>query len=189
MVLRVSDLGMRLYGFELGKVVALYDQQALRSLNPAQRRAQVLARERLQHHTRRAAALAEQGPDSDPQARAGLEAIADLMDLLYQHARDEHGLAATQPGSRARSPLAAPAQLWAHLLADPPVAAAPDDAPESKVEPDWGGPVVCRQCGLRLERTELAAAMNRPITQGWRHLDSRKTHFPEPLPLAAAGRA
>ena len=175
---------MRMYGFELGKVVALYDQRALRALNPAQRKAQILARERLQHHARRAALLAEHDPDLDPQARAGLEAFADLMDLLCHHVRDEDDPAAALPRPRARTPIGAPAQLWAPRPAEPEPA--PATPTEPKPEPDWSGPVVCRQCGLRLERTELAAAMNRPLTQGWRHLDSRKTHFPDPVPLTVS---
>jgi len=177
-----------MYGFELGKAVALYDQRVLRSLNPAQRRAQDLARERLQNHARRAVLLAEQDPDLDPQARAGLEALADLMDLLLRHVRNEDEPARTLPGPRARSPLRAPARLWAQQDTESSTEPAPAAEAErtSEPEPDWNGPVVCRQCGLRLERTDLAAAMNRPIHQGWRHLDSRKTHFPDPVPLATA---
>lgn len=110
---------MRMYGFELGKTVALYDQRVLRSLNLAQRRAQGLARARLQNHARRAVPLVEQDPDLDPQARAGLEAFADLMDLLCRHVRDEDEPARTLPGPRDEP--ADPPRLAAPGLAQGPL--------------------------------------------------------------------
>lgn len=176
---------MRMYGLELGKVVALYDQRALRSLNAAQRNAQEAARKRLQHHARRTMALAEAAPYLDPQARAALEAVADLMDLMCRHMLDEDEPTSTLPGPRTRRHIGAPAQLWAPQSAEPEPVTASVAPPKRAFEPDWNGPVVCRHCGLRLERTEQAGTLNRPFNQGWRHLDSRKTHFPDPVPVAS----
>lgn len=174
----VSDLSVRLQAFELGDLFWEHDLAALRAMTAAQRRAQAQARERLHRHAQRVQDRAEAAAGVDARQRAAIAGIVDLTGLLFEHARGELDATPQVPGPRARRPLQAPAQLWSTTVAPRP--------PEPEPAPVIDGPVICRRCGLPLEREPLATALGRPAHQGWRHVDSRKTHLPEPVPLGHA---
>lgn len=178
----VSDLAVRLQAFELGDLFRHRDLAALGEMTSAQLRAQVTARERLHRHAQRVLDLAEADRAGDPRERAAAAGVVDLLGLLCEHAQGEQPPSA-RVGPRPRRPLTAPAHLWADTATPATPRAADDPAPEA------GGPMVCGRCGLPLERSDLAAALGRPASQGWRHVDGRKTHFPQPVPERAARRA
>ena len=165
---------MRLQAFELGDLFWEHDLAVLRAMTAVQRRAQLHARERMHRHAQRVQDFVEAEGSADARQRAAIAGIVDLTGLLLEHARAEHEapLAAVS-GPRARRPLQAPADLWS------PTPAPRQPQPVPAVVFD--GPVVCRRCGLALEREPLAAALGRAANQGWRHSDSRKTHLPEPV--------
>lgn len=177
-----SDLAVRLQAFELGDLFRRGDVAALGEMTPAQLRAQVTARERLHRHALRVLDLAEADRTRDARERAAAAGVVDLLGLLCEHARGEHPQAAAPVGPRPRRPLAAPAHLWADTAAPATPRAAHEPAPEVS------GVMVCGRCGLPLERSDLAAALGRPASQGWHHVDGRKTHFPQPVPEPPARR-
>jgi hypothetical protein len=177
----MSDLAVRLQAFELGDLFRYGDLAALREMTPAQLRAQVTARERLHRHAQRVLNLAEAGRPGNARERAAAAGVVDLLGLLCEHARGEQPQPAVT-GPRLRRPLTAPTHLWADTTA-PTTTPAPDDAATV-----GSGSMICASCGLPLERSDLAAALGRPSSQGWRHVDGRKTHFPTPVPKPGARR-
>lgn len=172
-VLDVSDLSVRLQAFELGDLFWEHDPAVLRAMTSAQRRAQAQARERLHRHAQRVQEHVEAAAGADARQRAAIAGIVDLTGLLFEHARGELDAPPQLPGPRARRPLQAPARLWSATTA--PSQSEPQPAPVID------GPAICRRCGLPLEREPLAGMLGRPANQGWRHVDSRKTHLPDPV--------
>jgi hypothetical protein len=101
------------------------------------------------------------------------------MWMLLEHARDDDAAAASGPVSAVRVPIPAPAKIWSCQTPAPvPPASRRPDPEQQPTEPVA---MVCRLCAGRLERTRLAAAMDSPMSQGWVHVDGRKTHLPDPV--------
>ena len=170
----MTNSDVRCQAYELGELFWEHDRLALRSLNEAQRKAQCRARERLHRHARRVQDMLEAGelPAGDPRQWAAAIGMVDLTLQLWEHARDE-GTGHPSDGVRhARLPIPAPSTIW-HESRTPPA--------EPTVPEQHGAVMVCRRCGMVLERTELAVALGRPQSQGWRHVDGRKSHLPEPV--------
>lgn len=174
----VTSINVRLQAFELGELFWEHDRLTLRSLNPTQRRAQIRARERMLRHAQKAQQLLESGaiPAGDSDQRSAVDGVADLMQQLLDHARDEESTLASAGAVSIRVPIPAPAGVWR-----PRPGLGPPAQRKSQPEPAEAVAMVCRLCRLPLERNALAAAMDRPMSQGWRHLDGRKTHLPEPV--------
>jgi hypothetical protein len=166
----VTNPNIRCQAYELGELFWEHDRLALRSLNEAQRKAQCRARERLHRHARRVQEMLEAGELTSGDLRQR-EAVAGMVDLtlqLWDHARDDTS-SPVDSVRHARLPIPAPASIWREPTA---VSAAPEYHEAA---------MVCRRCGMALERIELAAALGRPRSQGWRHVDGRKSHLPEPV--------
>ena len=109
--------------------------------------------------------------------RHAADGIADLMQILWEHARDETS-ATIEPLRAVRVPIPAPAAIWA---VNDVAAAAP--AAAGTTAPAVGTETLCRRCMGSLVRDPLAQALGRPASQGWRHVDGRKTHHPDPVGL------
>lgn len=178
-----SPIRTRLHAIELAEQYWEHDRLTLRALTPAQRTAQLRARERLVHHARRVQLLLDTGqiPAGDRQQRYAADGIADLLQMLLEHARDE-AESGSQPLRTARVPIPAPPEVWTGSAAPPPSPTTGDTADNSSAPTT----ATCRRCAGVLVRDPLAAALRRPIGQGWRHADCRKTHHPDPglCPLA-----
>lgn len=172
-----SPIRTRLHAIELAEQYWEHDLLTLRSLTPAQRASQLRARERLVHHARRVQHLVDTGavPAGDSQQRSAADAIADLMQMLLEHARDD-AEPAPQPPRASRVPIPAPAEIWARPAVPLPSPAS-DEAADDSAAPTSA---TCRRCAGTLVRDPRAAALRRPMTQGWRHVDGRKTHHPDP---------
>lgn len=182
----MTSADVRLRAFELGELFWEHDRLTLRSLNPAQRQAQLKARERLVRHAKRVQDLLESGaiPAGDPAQQAAAKGMVELMQALWEHARDAEAFAASGPVTAARVPIPAPAGIWSGRTAQTQACAPPAPRPAPNMEQEALEPpnaMVCRRCAGKLERTTLAVAMGRPISQGWRHVDGRKTHLPDPV--------
>lgn len=98
----VTSADVRLRAFELGELFWEHDRLTLRSLNPARHR----PRERLVRHAKRVQDLLESGatPAGDPAQQAAAKAVADLMQMLWEHARDEEANSATPAAKGVRVP-------------------------------------------------------------------------------------
>lgn len=170
----VSNSDVRCQAYELGELFWEHDRLALRSLNEAQRKAQCRARERLHRHARRVQDMLDAGelPAGDPRQLAAAAGMVDLTLQLWEHARDEDTICLADAVRHVRLPIPAPTTIWR----ESPMPPAEPPPPEQH-----DAAMVCRLCGMVLERTELAVALGRPRSQGWRHIDGRKSHLPEPV--------
>lgn len=179
----MTRISTRLHANDLGEQYWESDRLALRTLTLAQRQAQLRARERLVRHARRVQHLVESGrlPAGDEQQRAVVDGIADLMQILLEHARQEHEPQAAPSVRAARVPIPAPAAIWAP--------ATPPSVPQARADyashqPSPEARTMCRRCGGALVRNQLAAALDRPMPQGWRHVDGRNIHHPDPVEVS-----
>ncbi|GAA1963543.1 hypothetical protein [Catenulispora subtropica] len=170
----MTNPNVRCQAYELGELFWEHDRLALQSLNEAQRKAQCTARERLHRHARRVQDLLEAGelPAGDPRQQAAAAGMVDLTLQLWEHARDEDNNRAGDTVRHVRLPIPAPATIWRESPASPTEPTLPEQHDAA---------MVCRRCGMALERTQLAGALGRPSSQGWRHVDGRKSHLPEPV--------
>jgi hypothetical protein len=182
---------------ELGELFWEHDRLTLRRLTPAQSQAQLRARQKVLRHVERLMYLVDDGqlPRGDNAQFAAARGMADIMRQLVDNAQHEAPDTPAVPlprypgAARAVTPriaLPAPAHIWRDP--EPRAEAKPTvSAPLATVTAttaaalDPHTPMICQFCGFLLERTPLAQALGRPATQGWYHVDGRKTHFPKPV--------